>query len=200
MFFTCCRLLTAIRLRRFAFHPQTLDIMHTSTPTTPPTRSLSFSRIFSLWLTICLATLAAIMLGGAPGNPITVLLPVTISLASIAVIGVSVICLWGLLFVVPIYYLSEAWLRLAAPKLIPLIFLLQAILTTLYYLLAGEMLWRQGGQALGLFAILLTAMVVAYGPADVRKHLERRRRILKRWLRSMRQQEPPPAKNGSAQR
>ena len=174
--------------------------MHTSIEQSRTNKQTAFYRIFSLWLTICLATLAAMMLGGAPGNPLTPFLPITVSLAGIAVMGVSVICLWGLLFVVPIYYLSEAWLRLAAPKLIPLIFLLQALLTTLYYLFAGEMPWRQGGQALGIFALLLVAVIVTYGPAEVRRHIDRRARILKRWLRTMRRHDATKPENATSKR
>jgi hypothetical protein len=163
--------------------------MHTDKATDRRKPQAGFHRFFTLWLTLCLGTLAAILLGAAPGNPITPLLPFTISLAGIAVMGVSSICLWGLLFVVPIYYLSQAWLRQAQIKLLPFLFLLQALLTTLYYLFAGEMPWRQGGQAGGLFALLLLIYVVIYGPADVRRHLTRRTRILKRWLRRMRSQD-----------
>ncbi len=174
--------------------------MHTPSAPSRSAKQAAFYRIFTLWLTICLATLAAMMLGGAPGNPLTPFLPLTVSLAGIAVMGVSVICLWGLLFVVPIYYLSEAWLRLAAPKLIPLIFLLQALLTTLYYLFAGEMPWRQGGQAFGIFALLLVAVVVADGPAEIRRHIDRRARILKRWLRNMRRHDEAKPENEPAKR
>jgi hypothetical protein len=177
-----------------------MNIMHTPTATSRSEKRLSFYRIFTLWLTICLATLIAMLLGDAPGNPLTPLLPLTVSLAGVAVMGVSTICLWGLIFVVPIYYLSEAWLRLAAPKLIPPIFLLQAILTTLYYLIAGEMPWRRGSQALGIFALLLAIVVVAYGPTEVRRHVQRRARILKRWLRNMRRLDEAKPENTTAQR
>ena len=162
---------------------------------------LSVSRCIILWLTfICSLFATASLVGRAdayctpyfsPLNIKVLLLPLSLTTNSISIIGFSTICVWGVLFLIPQYYLCKSWLYQASSvRILPVVFLLHAILVTLYFALAAEISWQQAGVGLAVCLLLLALAILLNGPRQARKAVSFRYRLIKRWLRFLKATQP----------
>jgi hypothetical protein len=165
-----------------------------------PSSKISVSRCIALWLVFVLSIwLTAICLGRAevyftpffaPVSPRLLLLPLNLTTNSLTIIGFSAICVWGLIFLIPQYYVCKSWLlQNASPKILPAVFLLHAMLVSIFFALSAEVSWAKGLMGVAAGVLLMGATILLNGPQQVRRNVSFRYRLLRRWLRSMKGQE-----------
>lgn len=100
-------------------------------------------------------TFLSLCLNGQAPKYITPALPISLPLASLAVLALSSICVWGLLFSIPLYSLAKhiwegkPFLRL----LLPMLFL-QAAMTSLNHVFSAEIPWRLGLKSAGISMLM----------------------------------------------
>lgn len=91
-------------------------------------------------------------------------LPISLPMAALSVIALSSLCVWGLIFTIPMYYMCRSALQGASlwRACLPM-FVMQAMMTTINQMFSGEVQWRMGGKALGIEAIVLFLVVSVNG-------------------------------------
>ena len=165
-----------------------------------PSSKNTVPRAIALWLVFVLSIwTTAICVGRAdayftpffaPVSPRLLLLPINLTTNSLTIIGFSAICVWGLVLLIPQYYLCKSWLlQNASPRILPAVFLLHAMLVSIFFALSAEIPWSKGLAALAVCLLLMGATILLNGPERVRRTVSFRYRLLRRWLRTMKGQE-----------
>lgn len=137
-----------------------------------------------LWLCLAGGTLLGLLPGGVGGvRPF--LLPVSLTLAGVAILGLASLCVWGLLFTIPGYFLAVAWLRRRVYWALPPLVLAQAAVTALQQALAGAAPWRETAGLLAALAGGLALCLAFDRQRRAPKLLSRKVRLLGRWLQRL---------------
>jgi len=155
------------------------DDHKTVSPGRPPGMALA---VGLLWLCLAGGTFVGLLPGDSTGC-LTPWLPVSLTLAAVSIVGLSSLCLWGLLFTLPGYLLADAWLRRRLSWALPALLLAQAGVTSLQQALAGVAPWPSTLYLLATLAGLQVLCLAADRGRQVQKLLGRKARLLKRWLR-----------------
>ena len=126
-------------------------------------------RAVALAATLLAGTFLSLALTGLWARYMTPMLVVALPLATLAVIALSTICVWGLLLTIPMYYMARAILRGGSLWRIclPMLFM-QAMLTTVNHVLSGLVGWRAGAWCALYELVLWGAPLLVVGPARVR--------------------------------
>lgn len=96
-------------------------------------------RYLGIWLTMILGLALALCLIGQHHLTLTPMAPFVLTLGGVSIIGISAICVWGLLFIVPIVLLVRGWLKGQEPwwRLLPPAGLLMSMLSMLAVTMMG---------------------------------------------------------------
>lgn len=133
-------------------------------------RKTEWGRWAALILSVLAGTYLSLCLCQHGTRFLTPALPLALSLASFSVIALSSICVWGLLFTIPMYYLAKAALdgaslwRCCLPVLC-----LQSAMTSINRSLSGDVAWSNALLAVGVSLALLMLVILLIGPAQARK-------------------------------
>lgn len=153
--------------------------------TAPPRRSQGLAMAIGLlWLCLAFGTFLGLLPGGV-GDVMSFLLPVSLTLAGVAIMGLASLCVWGLLFTIPGYFLAAAWLRRRVYWALPPLVLAQAAVTALQQALAGAAPWRETAGLLAVMAGLLVICLAFDRQRQTHKLLSRKVRLLGRWLQRL---------------
>lgn len=155
--------------------------------------------IAALLATLLTGTFLSLMLTGLWENYWTPMLVIALPMATMAVIALSSICVWGLFLTIPMYYLARAALRggVLWRILLPMLFM-QAILTTVNHVLSGLIGWRLGGWCVLYELLLLAVSLLVVGPARVKAAFLNCYGELKAQLAILKAQDAQPEKTDSS--
>ncbi|HQC51947.1 MAG TPA: hypothetical protein PLE92_02355 [Lentisphaeria bacterium] len=157
----------------------------------PPKRSQGFaSAIGLLWLCLAGGTFLGLLPSGVD-DTISFLLPISLTLAGVSILGLTSLCIWGLLFTIPGYFLAATWLRRRAYWTLPPLVLGQAAVTALQQALAGVAPWRETAMLLVILAGLLTVFLACDRQSRTQNLLSHKFRLLRRWLRRLKRRDNP---------
>ena len=156
-----------------------------------PKRSQGFaSAIVLLWLCLAGGTLLGLLPSGV-GDIISFLLPVSLTLAGVSILRLASLCIWGLLFTIPGYFLAAAWLRRRMYWALPPLLLGQAVVTALQQAFAGAAPWRETVMLLVALAGLLAVFLSCDRQRRTQNLLSHKFRLLRRWLRRLKRRDSP---------
>ncbi|MGI6355975.1 MAG: hypothetical protein GX937_08815 [Lentisphaerae bacterium] len=157
----------------------------------PPRRSQGLAAAIGLlWLCLTGGTLLGLLPSGV-GDFISFLLPVSLTLAGVSILGLASLCIWGLLFTIPGYFLATAWLQRRVYWALPPLLLGQAAVTALQQALAGAAPWQETVVLLVFLAGLLTVFLACDRQRRTQNLLSHKFRLLRRWLRRMKRRDNP---------
>ena len=122
---------------------------------------LAVTLLAGTFLSLCMTCLVS--------KYLTPALVIALPMATLSVLAISSICVWGLFFTIPMYYMARAALRGASLWRICLSMLfMQAMMTTLNHILSGLVGWRFGGWCVLYELLLIIASLLIAGPARVK--------------------------------
>ena len=123
-----------------------------------------------LAVTLLAGTFLSLCLTGLAAKYLTPALVIALPMATLAVLALSSVCVWGLLFTIPMYYMARAALRGGAlwRVCLPMLFM-QALMTTINHVLSGMVGWRAGGWCALYELLLLAASLLVVGPGRVKE-------------------------------
>jgi len=136
-----------------------------------------------LALTVFAGTFAALALTNQSAKYLTFALPLALPLASFSFMALSSLCVWGLLFTIPMFFLGRAALRGASfwRVCLPMLFL-EASMTIANQMISGDVPWRTGAPALAIALILLFASILAGGLSNARKAISSCWNEMRGWM------------------
>ena len=119
--------------------------------------------------TLLAGTFLSLCLTGLAAKYLTPALVIALPMATLAVLALSSLCVWGSLFTIPMYYMMRAALRGTSlwRVCLPMLFM-QALMTTLNHVLSGMVGWRAGAWCALYELLLLAASLLLIGPYRVK--------------------------------
>ena len=123
----------------------------------------------TLVVTLLAGTFLSLCMTGLASKYLTPALVIALPMATLSVLALSSLCVWGLFFTIPMYYMAREALRGASLWRIclPMLFM-QALMTTLNHVLSGLVGWRFGGWCALYELLLLIASLLIAGPSRVK--------------------------------
>ncbi len=146
--------------------------------------------ITMLVVTLLAGTFLSLGMTGLASKYLTPALIIALPMATLSVLALSSLCVWGLFFTIPMYYMAREALRGAALWRIclPMLFM-QAMMTTLNHILSGLVGWRFGGWCALYELLLIIASLLIAGPSRVKTGFLSCYRELKAQLDAMKAQD-----------
>ena len=122
-----------------------------------------------LAVTLLAGTFLSLWMTGLASKYLTPALVIALPMATLSVLALSSLCVWGLFFTIPMYYMVREALRGASLWRIclPMLFM-QALMTTLNHILSGMVGWRFGGWCALYDLLLIIASLLIAGPSRVK--------------------------------
>ena len=177
-------------------------------------KNVSGWRYAGVWLAICIGTALALMFLEDGKRLLTPIVPIALTLGGISCIGMSSICVWGLLFTIPMYCVSSHWLKGGVWwRLLPAIAFLQGMLASLNLAFMGDgtdasvfksgakemseaeisrlaevasARWTEGSLAAGICLCLLIIHICICGPKKTWNAVRDQWNSMRAWLKTMR--------------
>ncbi len=140
--------------------------------------------------TLLAGTFLSLWMTGLVAKYLTPALIIALPMATLSVLALSSLCVWGLFFTIPMYYMARGALRGASLWRIclPMLFM-QAMMTTLNHILSGLVGWRFGGWCALYELLLIIASLLIAGPSRVKNCFLACYRELKAQLDALKAQE-----------
>ncbi|MBR6057940.1 MAG: hypothetical protein IKP58_07220 [Victivallales bacterium] len=181
----------------------------------PNEKEASGWRYAGIWLAICVGTALALLFLGDGKRLLTPVMPIALTLGGISCIGMSSICVWGLLFTIPMYCVCSHWLKGGVWwRLLPVIAFLQGMLASLNLAFMGDgadssllksgakelteaemsrlaevasARWATGGLAAVACLCLLVIHICICGPKKSWNAIRDQWNLMRKWLKEMRE-------------
>ena len=123
----------------------------------------------TLAATLLAGTFLSLCMTGLASKYLTPALVIALPMATLSVMALSSLCVWGLFFTIPMYYMAREAVHGASLWRIclPMLFM-QALMTTLNHILSGLVGWRFGGWCALYELLLIIASLLIAGPSRVK--------------------------------